>query len=366
MSNFRAACSEAELRNWLLGTWRGDAPDVVGEALDAFVAPALDCLKDQQRCSDATTARAWAELGRRFELSVRQVLALVGGLRRLPERIGAPAWSDVDHTQFIGLIAEEWVALERSAANEATEAQQRTLEQTNRHLREVDRLRAEFISTLSHELRTPLTAIAGSCELLLEDLGDEITETPLEYIRLIDRSTALVRQLIDDVLDYTKLEAGEIKLHAELINLEEQARDAVALLTPLLEKKILHIELGFPPDLPEVVADPVRIKQILLNLLSNAIKFTPEHGKIRIEGLEAGQKLAMSVTDTGSGIDVTDLVMVFERFKQAGDGHHRKRGTGLGLPITKRLVELHGGTISLMSEVGKGSTFTFTLPIERP
>lgn len=351
----------------MLGTWRKDAPDVGGEALEAFLEPALLCLKETQRCADAGTARAWAELGRRFGLGVRQVLALVGGLRRLPERLGAPAWSEDDHGRFIGLIAEEWVALERAAATAATEAQQRTLEQSNRHLREVDRLRAEFISTLSHELRTPLTAIAGSCELLLEDLGDEIAETPLEYIRLIDRSTALVRQLIDDVLDYTKLEAGEIKLHPELINLEEQARDAVALLTPLLEKKVLHIDLAFPPDLPELQADPVRIKQVLLNLLSNAIKFTPEHGKIRIEALldAPAQRVAVSIADTGSGIDETDMLMVFERFKQAGDGH-RKRGTGLGLPITKRLVELHGGTISLMSEVGKGSIFTFTLPIERP
>jgi signal transduction histidine kinase len=289
----------------LLETWRTDAPDVGPKALDAFLELALACLHDQRRCGDAGTARAWAELGRHLELSVRQVLALVGCLRRLPARIGAPAWREEDHARFIGLIAEEWVELERAAASAATEAQQHTLEQSNRHLREVDRLRAEFISTLSHELRTPLTAIAGSCELLLEDLGDEIAETPLEYIRLIDRSTALVRQLIDDVLDYTKLEAGEIKLHPEAINLEEQARDAVALLTPLLEKKVLHIELAFPPDLPELVADPVRIKQILLNLLSNAIKFTPEHGKIRIEaGLDAAaQRLAVSITDTGSGID---------------------------------------------------------------
>jgi len=272
LSKFRASCSEAELRGWLLETWRGDAPDVDVEALTAFLQPALECLADRGRCADPATARTWAELGRQAGLGVRQVLALVSCLRRLPASLGAPAWSEAETTSFIGQIAEAWVAL----ASEATEAEA----QTNRHLREVDRLRAEFISTLSHELRTPLTAIAGSCELLLEDLGDEISETPLEYIRLIDRSTALVRQLIDDVLDYTKLEAGEIKLHPELINLEEQARDAVALLTPLLEKKVLNIELAFPPELPELEADPVRIKQVLLNLLSNAIKFTPEHGRI--------------------------------------------------------------------------------------
>jgi signal transduction histidine kinase len=226
-------------------------------------------------------------------------------------------------------------------------------------------MRSDFISTLSHELRTPLTAIAGSCELLLEDFSDDLQEIHKEYIHLIDRSTALVRQLIDDVLDYTKLEAGEIKLHPEPLELEEIVRDTVAMLTPLSEKKALHIKIDLPPDLPTACGDAVRVKQILINLLSNAIKFTPEDGLITVTGLllPDERRIAIAIRDTGAGIAPGDLEQVFERFKQVGEGH-RKRGTGLGLPITKRLVELHGGQITLVSELDKGSTFTFTLPVE--
>ena len=137
----------------------------------------------------------------------------------------------------------------------------------------------------------------------------------------------------------------------------------VAMLGPMTEKKRLHFEIAMPEDLPSVRADSVRVRQILMNLLSNAIKFTPENGTITVEGAPAeGGMVAVSVRDTGPGISPDDRQAVFERFKQVGEGH-RKRGTGLGLPITKRLVELHGGTISLESEPGKGATFTFTLPI---
>lgn len=343
MTKFRAIGSETELKAWLQAEWRKADPSIAQPALEAFAGLALETLLDERG-----DARAWADEGRASNLTVRQVIGMVGALRRLPADLGQPAWAEDRAADFVGGIADAWV------------------DQSSRHFQEVDRIRSDFISTLSHELRTPLTAIAGSCELLLEDLGDEITETPLEYIRLIDRSTALVRQLIDDVLDYTKLEAGEIKLHGESLNIEEQARDAVMMLTALLEKKVLNIELSFGPDLPEVWADPVRIKQVLLNLLSNAIKFTPEHGRIRVEATMPpdGNELAVSVIDSGPGIEENDMLMVFERFKQVGEGH-RKRGTGLGLPITKRLVELHGGRISLISKVGKGSTFTFTLPVDR-
>lgn len=298
----------------------------------------------------------WADAARAHGLSLGQTLRLIGALRDV-----GTAQADPRRARAIdGLLADVadiWLASRGEDGHSA-------LREANAHLREVDRLRADFISTLSHELRTPLTAITGSCELLLEDFADDLGELPKDYIRLIDRSTALVRQLIDDVLDFTKLEAGEIRLHAEEINIEELSRDSIAMLTALLEKKYLDIRLDMPPDLPEAWGDPVRVKQVLLNLLSNAIKFTPEGGRIRVEGrLQAdGKAIAVSVVDSGSGISEADLVQVFERFKQVGEGS-RMRGTGLGLPITKRLVELHGGQITLISELGKGSNFTFSLPV---
>jgi signal transduction histidine kinase len=291
-----------------------------------------------------------------------QVIALLSALRRLPESLRPAGWDGARIDAMIAHVAEAWVTQQSNRWQELIEEGT----QINKHLREVDRLRSEFISTLSHELRTPLTAIAGSCELLLEDFAEDLSEVHIEYIHLIDRSTALVRQLIDDVLDYTKLEAGEIKLYPELIPIEEFTRDTVAMLAPLVEKKRIRLEIDMPPDLPDAWADPVRIKQVLMNLHSNAIKFTPEAGTIRLEGRPTpdGERVAVSVVDTGVGIGEADRQQVFERFKQVGEGQ-RNRGTGLGLPISRRLIELHGGQITLTSEVGKGSTFTFTLPIHR-
>ena len=303
---------------------------------------------------DRGQASLWVRAAHGAGLTLGETVLLISALRRLPAEL-VPPDDRVGQAleRLVADVADGWLATEAAGFSEA-----------NDRLREVDRRRSEFISTLSHELRTPLTAIAGSCELLLEDFADELGDLAKDYIRLIDRSTMLVRQLIDDVLDYTKLEAGEIKLYAERMNIEELTRDSVAMVTVLLEKKTLDIRFDMPPELPEVWGDPVRVKQILLNLLSNAIKFTDNGGLIRVEGRVQpdGRNLAVSVIDSGSGISEDDLFQVFERFKQVGEGS-RKRGTGLGLPITKRLVELHGGQITLISELGKGSNFTFSLPI---
>lgn len=304
-----------------------------------------------------------AHLGQANRLSIGQTLAKVAALRDRPATGAPPGWAPQLIDGCMASVAEAWVFQQEADLRLEADDRARHFDQTASQLREVDRLRADFISTLSHELRTPLTAIAGSCELLLEDFCDELGAVPREYVALIDRSTALVRQLIDDVLDYTKLEAGEIKLRPEWINLAELARDSIAMLGPLSEKKRLIVNLGVPAELPDAWGDPVRVKQIILNLLSNAIKFTPEAGLIRIEGSASpdGLHVALSIIDSGMGISEADLLQVFERFKQVGEGHNIQ-GTGLGLPITKRLVELHGGCISLMSDIGKGSNFTFTLP----
>lgn len=250
------------------------------------------------------------------------------------------------------------------------ESRQRNLDElktTNRKLLEVDRNRAEFISSLSHELRTPLTAISGACELLLEDFAEELTGPQEEYIVMISQGATLIRKLIDDVLDLAKLEAKRLDLHLEALSMAEVLRDTEMLVSPLLSEKELHWDVDVPDNLPLVWADAVRVRQVLLNLISNAIKFTPPQGTVSIRawmekatGRKAPQ-LAVSVADTGCGISLENQKLVFERFRQVRD--REVRGTGLGLPITKRLVELHGGRIALTSAPDQGSTFTFTLPL---
>ena len=241
------------------------------------------------------------------------------------------------------------------------------LKLTNRKLLEVDKNRADFISSLSHELRTPLTAISGACELLLEDFAAELSGPQEEYITMISQGALLIRKLIDDVLDHAKLDAKRLELHPEPLNVAELVRDTEMLVAPLLNEKDLRWEIDVSESLPPIHADAVRIRQVLLNLISNAIKFTPPGGSVSVRAwLEkrTGRKppqLAISVTDTGCGISPEHQKLVFERFRQVRD--RKARGTGLGLPIAKRLVELHGGRIALTSVVDQGSTFTFTVPL---
>ncbi len=241
------------------------------------------------------------------------------------------------------------------------------LRSTNRKLQEVDKNRADFISSLCHELRTPLTAIAGASELLLEDFVDELSGSQEEYISMISQGAFLLRRLIDDVLDHAKLDAKRLDLNPEPLDVMQLIRDIEILVAPLLNEKAIRWDLDVLDPLPLIFADAVRIRQVLLNLLSNAIKFTPHGGQVSIRAwLEksTGRKpplLALSISDTGCGISPENQKLVFERFRQVGG--REARGTGLGLPIAKRLVELHGGRITLRSAVDQGSTFTFTIPL---
>jgi signal transduction histidine kinase len=356
LSDIPALYSEKAARKWLQGIWAPLEAALPAEALERFVSLGVAQLAATQQANQ--WAKSWVTFGLDENLSLQRILALLSAMRRLPPNWVTPGW-DLD--AIISDVAVAWLSAAESRWGVLLEQRAHINEQ----LKVLDHLRADFISTLSHELRTPLTAIAGSCELLLEDFGDSLAEVPKEYIYLIDRSTALVRQLIDDVLDYTKLEAGEIKLYPEKVNIEELIKDTLRMLTPLREKSKLHVEIAIGPDVPDLFIDLMRIRQVLINLLSNAFKFTPEGGTVRVTSALSPAKthIEISVSDTGPGIGPNDLLQVFERFKQVGDGP-RKRGTGLGLPITKRLVELHKGEITLTSEVGHGANFTVTLPIE--
>lgn len=303
-------------------------------------------------------AGSWVEAFQAAGMSWREAMSL---FLEAQFRLQSPDARQIAMLQLA--VAEAVEARWRETQSQNLEA----IKLTNRKLLEVDKNRADFISSLSHELRTPLTAIAGACELLLDDFAPELSGPQEEYITMISHGAQLIRRLIDDVLDHAKLDAKRLELHPEPLNVAELVRDIEILVAPLLNDKDLRWETDVSAELPLIHADAVRIRQVLLNLVSNAIKFTPSGGAVSLRAwLEkrTGRKpsqLAISVSDTGCGISPENQKSVFERFRQVRD--REARGTGLGLPIAKRLVELHGGRISLTSAVDQGSTFTFTVPL---
>jgi signal transduction histidine kinase len=238
--------------------------------------------------------------------------------------------------------------------------------ETAARLREVDRLKSEFLASMSHELRTPLNSIIGFADVLLEGIDGPLNERMHEDVTLIRDSGRHLRELIGEMLDMSKIEAGVMELRYEEIDVPLLAREIVASAKSLAKNKDLEIRLEVDPDLKTVEADRTRLTQILLNLVGNAIKFT-EHGSICLILKEQDGDLLAGVQDTGIGIANEDIPIIFEQFRQIDGSLSRKvGGTGLGVPISKRLVELHGGQMWLESEPGVGSTFWFTMPKKGP
>jgi len=240
-----------------------------------------------------------------------------------------------------------------------TEIQEKTqqLEIANRH-------KSEFLANMSHELRTPLNAVIGFSEVLLERMFGEVNEKQEEYLQDILSSGKHLLSLINDILDLSKIEAGRMELEALPFDLPAALDNALTLIKERAARNSIGLAVHVDPRIGEVVADERKVKQVLLNLLSNAVKFTPEGGTITMTAILNGGMVEISVADTGIGIAPEDQAAVFEEFRQVGTDYARKReGTGLGLALARRLVELHGGALTLQSELGKGSTFTFTIPV---
>jgi signal transduction histidine kinase len=230
------------------------------------------------------------------------------------------------------------------------------LEAANRH-------KSEFLANMSHELRTPLNAVIGFSDVLLERTFGDLNEKQDQYIGIILTSGKHLLSLINDILDLSKIEAGRMELELTQFDVAMAVDNAVTLVRDRAARHALTLAVEIESDLAPVVGDERRIKQILLNLLSNAVKFTPEGGRIGVRADRRDGRVEIAVSDTGVGIAAEDQAAIFEEFRQVGNDYVRKReGTGLGLALTRRFVELHGGQISVESEPGKGSTFTFTLP----
>jgi len=232
-------------------------------------------------------------------------------------------------------------------------------------LEAASRVKSQFIANMSHELRTPLNAIIGFSELLEDEKVGNLSPSQKSCVQCVQQSGRHLLKLINDMLDLSKIEAGRMELAREPTSFVAIAGQVEAVLRPLVEKRGLTFVASIPEDLPDLSADPVRLKQILYNLLSNGIKFTPGGGAVRLEAQVIGGQLEVTVRDTGIGVRPEDLPLLFREFEQLNpvqrDG---MEGTGLGLVLTKRLVELHGGSIAVASQLGQGSTFTVLLPLE--
>jgi signal transduction histidine kinase len=232
------------------------------------------------------------------------------------------------------------------------------LEETSRH-------KSEFLANMSHELRTPLNAIIGFSQVLRERMFGDINAKQEEYLDDILASANHLLSLINDVLDLSKVEAGQVELDVAPFSLREALESGVVMVRERATRDEVHVALAADPDVDVVEGDERRIRQVIFNLLSNAVKFTPAGGAVDVTAARANGEVRISVADTGPGLAPDDRERIFEEFQQAEAGLAQPEGTGLGLALSKRLVELHGGRIWVDSELTKGSTFVFTLPVSQ-
>jgi len=247
-------------------------------------------------------------------------------------------------------------ALEEARLYAEVERKSAELESASRH-------KSEFLANMSHELRTPLNAIIGFSEVLSERMFGDLNEKQEEYLKDIHDSGTHLLALINDILDLSKIEAGRMELEPTAFHLPTALDNALTLVRERAGRRGIALRMNVHEPVGQVEADERKVRQVVLNLLSNAIKFTPEGGRIEVAAMPRDGFVEVSVSDTGLGIAPEDQEAIFEEFRQVGTAEKKAEGTGLGLTLCRKLVDLHGGKIWVKSQVGAGSTFTFTLPL---
>jgi signal transduction histidine kinase len=280
---------------------------------------------------------------------------VLGGLVILRRQLGAFSAEVVATLQTFA--TQSVLAIQNAQLFRELEAKSREVEAASRH-------KSEFLANMSHELRTPLNAILGFSEVLAERMFGEVNEKQAEYLEDILGSGRHLLSLINDILDLSKVEAGRLELERGRFHLPTALDNALTLIRERATRHGITLTQTVDERVGDIVADERKVKQILLNLLSNAVKFTPAGGRIGLTATATAEAITISVSDTGIGIAPEDQAPIFEEFRQVGrDDARKQEGTGLGLTLAKKFVELHGGRIWVQSQVGQGSTFTFTLPV---
>ncbi len=305
------------------------------------------------------------------QLVARPLAALAGVTRRIgqgrwevPEEEVRDLRAHLETAPLVDAIkamSDELQALYRNL-EQKVEERTRQLKEAHADLEELHRSQTEFYSAMTHEFRTPLTSIIGFTQLLLSPGGEPLTPSQRDHLTDILESAQRLLQLVNDLLDASRLQAGQMRLSIAAVDLSEAAREACAVVRPLAREREIAVACAIPADLPLVAADDLRVLQILLNLLSNAIKFTQVGGQVTLQAEACEGFVQVSVRDNGPGIPVEDQEVIFQLFRR-GSAHERTGGSGLGLALAKLLVELHGGRIWVESEPGCGSTFHFTIPV---
>jgi signal transduction histidine kinase len=283
-------------------------------------------------------------------------------------REGQPFGAILIRRQEVRPFSDREIGLLRTFGDQAAIALEnvrlfREIEDKSRQLEVANKHKSEFLANMSHELRTPLNAIIGFSEVLLEKIFGEINAKQQDYLSDIHSSGRHLLALINDILDLSKIEAGRMELEPSDFDVPTALQNAMTLVRERAQRHGIALSLDIDPAVGELRADERKFKQILVNLLSNAVKFTPDGGRVALRARPVECGLEVSVSDTGIGIAPEDQEKVFEEFRQVGGDYKTKQeGTGLGLALARRFVELHGGVISVQSELGKGATFTFTIP----
>jgi signal transduction histidine kinase len=280
----------------------------------------------------------------------------LNGILLLGEKLSGEIF-DSQELDVLSLLANQAaISLENARLYEG-------LSTSNVRLMEASRLKSQFLANMSHELRTPLNSIIGFSKVLLNRLDGDLTERQEAYVRSVHNSSRHLLELINGILDFSRIEAGKFEMRPEKINLYDVVEECIESSLPLVRDKRVKLEKDVPIDLPAIYADRTRIKQVLLNLVSNAIKFTAA-GRVLVQVRRESESLHVSVADTGIGISPVDLSRLFEPFQRLDNPLAQQAdGTGLGLAISKKFVELHRGRIWAESRESQGSTFHFTLPL---